>query len=93
MGQLQRYFLEEGYTEENKREDLELMKKWDDRCLQEEIIWKKKYRILWLQEGEKNTKFFHRSARTKSNSNRTLKIKDAEGKYYESHKYIEYILV
>jgi hypothetical protein len=37
--------------------------------LQEEINWRRKSRALWLQEGDKNTTFFHRIANSNRRSN------------------------
>jgi hypothetical protein len=49
--------------------------------------------VQWLKEGEKNTKFFHRSTIARRSHNRILKIRDQEGIERESHQKIEKSLV
>ena len=39
----------------------DLMSQIEARERQEEIFWQQKARVKWMQEGERNTKFFHNS--------------------------------
>ncbi|GLJ40489.1 hypothetical protein SUGI_0834840 [Cryptomeria japonica] len=45
----------------------------------EEIHWRQKSRELWLKEGDRNTKFFHRSAIAICNRNKISEIKRLDG--------------
>jgi len=60
---------------------------------QEETLWRKKSWIRWIKEGERNTKFFHRTTMARRAHNKILKIRDQDGIERESHKDIETTLV
>jgi hypothetical protein len=89
MRRLQEVFIAEGYTEDQKKEEIQMTREWEGRCQQEEILWFQKLQIIWLKEGERNTKFFHRTTTAKRAHNKILKIKDQDGIERESHKDIE----
>jgi len=55
-----------GLTPEEKARKSGVIRDLENSILQEEISWRQKSRALWLKEGDKCTKFFHRVA----NSNR-----------------------
>jgi ribonuclease HI/exonuclease III len=40
----------------------QLQTQWHKHCREEENYWRQKSRSLWLQEGDKNTTFFHKQA-------------------------------
>jgi hypothetical protein len=52
--------------EEEKMNKVDLSTELERLLLCEEVSWRQKSRALWLREGDKNTKFFHKVA----NSNR-----------------------
>ena len=55
-----------------KKEAKESYKKW---VLMEESHWRQLSREIWLKEGDKNTRFFHRMANAHRSNNSLDKIK------------------
>lgn len=54
----------------------------------EETHWKQKSRIRWLQEGDKNTRFFHLAAKIRGAKNRIDKV-EFKGNTLENHAQIK----
>ena len=82
-----------GINKENSIEQERiLMQKWHLRSQQEELLWKEKSRIQWLKEGERNTKFFHRSTMDYRGENKILKLTNAAGEVTKNHNEISSLL-
>lgn len=62
-----------------ERKKFELLK-------QEESFWRLKSRATWLQEGNKNTKFFHKFASARHDKNSIWKVKNENGDSFVSQK-------
>ncbi|KAG5544960.1 hypothetical protein RHGRI_017426 [Rhododendron griersonianum] len=52
-----------------------LQQEWDN----EEFFWKQKSRVNWLQQGDKNTGFFHAAVQRRRAKNRITGIEDQNG--------------
>ena len=69
----------EGYSMALKEKERILEAKLEEQEKQEEILWWKKSKIWWLQEGEKNTKFFHQSVIQNIFENKIYSLKNVTG--------------
>ena len=68
------YLNEETYSSQKN-----LQEQWEELCSREELYWRQKLQELWLQDGDRNSKFFHNSAKQKRTNNTIFHIKDASG--------------
>ena len=64
-----RLIREEGVSEYFLREEARALKPLEEWEMREEIFWKQKVWIEWLQEGDKNTTFFFNSVKARQHGN------------------------
>ncbi|KAG7583573.1 hypothetical protein ISN44_As08g030850 [Arabidopsis suecica] len=55
----------------------------------EEEFWRTKSRILWMQAGDKNTKYFHAKTKQRRSHNRITSIEDEAGNIMRTEKEIQ----
>eukprot|EP00253_Pinus_taeda_P036591 PITA_36591 len=87
--QTQQKIISEGRSEELAQKEQDMESKLLEREKQEEVLWRQKSRIRWLKEGEKNTKFFHKSTVQRRMRNQISQIINAQGEKVETQEEIE----
>lgn len=70
---------DQGLTLELQREETLAVKDLEEWEFREEIFWKEKYCIHWLQEGDRNTSFFHNFVKARRNGNLITSLVTSEG--------------
>ena len=90
--EVQQKGMKKGFIEEVRTEDKTLLQEFILRNKQEEILWKQKSRIRWLQEGECNTKFFHKATIQHRHGNHMVRLKMVDGTHAETQEELELTL-
>eukprot|EP00253_Pinus_taeda_P028234 PITA_28234 len=79
----------EGHSETTLQQESSILSQLEIRRKQEEIYWRQKSRVRWLKEGERNTKFFHRTTIQRRMHNNIPFIQNRSGAKVEAHEEIE----
>ena len=79
-------------TEEERITHARIKMELEKYILFDEISWRQKSRALWLQEGDKNTNFFHHVANSNRRSNTIGKL-CVDGELTEDHEAIKVHIV
>lgn len=91
--ELSQAMIRDGFDKIKSEQAKKHNQEWENLCKQEEIFWKQKYRVQWLKEGERNTRFFHRSTIANRTHNRISSILNEDGELQTSHKNIEAVMI
>eukprot|EP00253_Pinus_taeda_P003198 PITA_03198 len=90
---IQQQIIKDGRNEELAEEEGRVINQLEERCKQEEILWKQKSRVKWLKEGDKNSKLFHKAMLNHRHHNRIFSLKDSQGNRVTQQKEMEWLLV
>jgi exonuclease III len=93
LEQIQKTFISGSRPADLMQEEEKLRQQLEERRKQEEILWKQKSRVQWLKEGERNTKFFHRTVVHRRHVNRITHLEDGQGNIIREHSKIEAELI
>lgn len=52
----------------------DLMREYQDRLYQEELLWYQKSRTQWIRDGDRNTRFYHLSTLVRRNRDKVLRL-------------------
>jgi hypothetical protein len=93
MSEIQKQIRTQGLTTDLKEQEQVITQQLAARKKKEEILWKQKSRIRWLKEGDRNTKFFHRTTIQRRHTNRITSLISDNGEPLHSHEDMEAALV
>eukprot|EP00253_Pinus_taeda_P015524 PITA_15524 len=86
---LKRRIERQGLSQQNKEQEGKLYSQLNQILRDKEIKWRLKSRQLWLQEGDKNTAYFHKQATVRKLRNTVSTIMDNEGNRYSTQESIK----
>lgn len=81
-----------GNTENLLSAEIEAHKIFEDALAREEMFWQEKARLNWHLHGDRNTKFFHRTAKIKSATKLITTLQDGDHVLTEKSQIADHIV-
>jgi len=89
MALVQQEIMSNGISEDLRQQESLIREQLESRNQQEECLWRQKSRVRWLQEGDRNTRFFHQTTLQRRNHNKRNFMHKTQGDKLEAHGEIE----
>ncbi|KAF7133357.1 hypothetical protein RHSIM_Rhsim09G0070000 [Rhododendron simsii] len=78
--------LENGFHPDLMAMEKELIGELEDLWQKNSMYWHQRFRVKWLQMGDRNSHFFHLSTIQRRQRNQIMKLKDSNGDWKTEHK-------
>ena len=80
--------VEELYSNDDatSEEIADALKELSNALKAEEMFWRQKSRVLWLREGDRNSKYFHALVKQRRARNRITQLLDENGNVVEDEE-------
>lgn len=85
--------LQKPYTAEDQSEKLRLSQKLNELMSIDEVYWRQRSRAIWLKDGDRNSKFFHRRASNRRKRNKLKGLYDHQGIWQKIPQGIEEVVI
>ncbi|XP_024178589.1 uncharacterized protein LOC112184556 [Rosa chinensis] len=79
------------FDQNDQASKLQLSQRLNELMSLDEMYWRQRSRAIWLKDGDRNSRFFHKKASNRRQKNRIKGLFDVNGVWQESKKYWDLI--
>ncbi|KAL6205814.1 hypothetical protein ACLB2K_023066 [Fragaria x ananassa] len=85
--------MQKPYDENDRDEKVQLSHRLNELMSLDEIYWRQRSRAIWLKDGDRNSKFFHKSASNRRKKNKLKGLFDRHGVWQNTPQGIEIVVI
>ncbi|KAL6211599.1 hypothetical protein ACLB2K_016822 [Fragaria x ananassa] len=85
--------LQKPHNDSDQSEKLQLCQRLNELMSIDEVYWRQRSRAIWLKDGDRNSKFFHKSASNRRKKNKLKGLYDRQGVWQNTPQGIEEVVI